>query len=315
MPTTKLKELAEMPDLLSGGHAACPGCAAPVVLRQMLMAAQQDDVKLVITMATGCMEVSTTVYPNSAWGVPFFHSAFENSSATISGVETAYRALKKQGKIDKDIRFIAMGGDGASYDIGLQSLSGALERGHNFAYICYDNEAYMNTGIQRSGSTPKGAHTTTAPAGKVSAGKTQVKKDLTAIAAAHGIPYAATATPQRARDLMKKVQKAVAIDGPCFINVLAPCPRGWRFKPELSIAMCKLAVEACVWPVYEIEDGRLTVNTKPKEKKPVEEWLKSQGRFKHLFKPQNEHLIAEIQADVDRKWDALLRREEFDKQA
>ena len=148
----------------------------------------------------------------------------------------------------------------------------------------------------------------------VSVGKQQVKKDLTAIAAAHGIPYAATATPQRARDLMQKVQKAVSIDGPCFLNVLAPCPRGWRFKPGDSMAMCKLAVETCVWPVYEIENGKLKINAKPREKKPVEEWLKSQGRFKHLFTPKFEHLVAEIQADVDRKWEQLLKREESDKQ-
>ena len=315
MPTTNLKELGNMPELLSGGHAACPGCGGPVVIRQMLLAAQQDGAKVVVSLATGCMEVSTTVYPNSAWRVPFIHSAFENSSATISGVETAFRALKKKGKIAADVRFIAMGGDGGTYDIGLQSLSGALERGHNFTYVCYDNEAYMNTGIQRSGGTPKGADTTTDPAGSVSPGKMQSKKDLAAIVAAHGIPYVATATPQRARDLMAKVQKAVSINGPCFINVLAPCPRGWRYKPELTMAMCKLAVETCVWPVYEIENGRLKINAKPREKKPVVEWLKSQGRFKHLFTPKFEHLIPEIQADVDRKWEALLRREEFDKQS
>jgi len=222
MATTNLKELSGMPDLLSGGHAACPGCAGPVAIRQILLAAQQDDVKAVCSIATGCMEVSTTVYPNSAWRVPLVHSAFENSAATISGVEAAYRSLKKQGKIERKIVFFAFGGDGGTYDIGLQSLSGALERWHDFTYICYDNEAYMNTGIQRSGATPKGAFTTTAPAGTVSAGKPQAKKDLTAIVAAHGIPYVAQASPHRARDLMRKVQKAVAIEGPCFSWPLTP---------------------------------------------------------------------------------------------
>jgi len=310
MPTTRLKELAEMGELLSGGHAACPGCAGPIALRQILLAAQQDGVYVVGSIATGCMEVCTTIYPNSAWRIPMVHNAFENSAATISGVEAAYRALKRQGRVEEDIRFIAFGGDGGTYDIGLQSLSGALERGHNFTYVCYDNEAYMNTGIQRSGATPRGAFTTTAQAGTVEAGKKQSKKDLTAIIAAHGIPYVAQASPHRARDLMQKVQKAVATEGPCFINVLSPCPRGWRFKPELTIQMCKLAADTCVWPLYEVEDGKVKVNYKPRQKKPVREWLEAQGRFRHLFAPRNEHLIEEIQREVDRKWEALLRREE-----
>ncbi len=312
MPTTKLTELGNMPELLSGGHAACPGCAGPVILRQALLAAQQDGACVVGSIATGCMEVCTTIYPNSAWRVPMVHSAFENSAATISGVETAYRALKKQGKLDRDIRFIAFGGDGGTYDIGLQSLSGALERGHNFTYICYDNEAYMNTGIQRSSATPRGAFTTTAPAGTMSAGKTQPKKDLTAIVAAHGVPYTAQASPHRARDLMQKVQKAVGTEGPCFLNIISPCPRGWRYKPEDTIKLAKLAVDTCLWPLYEVEDGRLKVNVKPRNKKPIREWLESQGRFRHLFSPKNEHLIEQIQQDVDRKWEQLLRREDAD---
>jgi pyruvate ferredoxin oxidoreductase beta subunit len=309
MATTNLKQLSEMPDLLSGGHAACPGCAGPVIIRQALLAAQQDGWHAVCSIATGCMEVSTTIYPNSAWRVPLVHSAFENAAATISGVEAAYQSFRKQGKLDKKITFIAFGGDGGTYDIGLQSLSGALERGHNFTYICYDNEAYMNTGIQRSGATPRGAFTTTAPAGKVSPGKTQVKKDLTAIVAAHGIPYVAQASPHRPRDLMRKVQRAVAIEGPCFLNTISPCPRGWRYPPEQSMAMAELAADTCVWPLYEIENGKVAVTYKPKEKKPVREWLKSQGRFRHLFAPQNEHLIEQIQQEVDRKWEKLLAME------
>ena len=312
MPTTNLKKLGDMPDLLSGGHAACPGCAGPIALRQILRAAQQDGAYVVAGIATGCMEVSTTIYPNSAWRVPLVHNAFENVAATVSGAEAAYRSLKKQGKLDKKIVFFAFGGDGGTYDIGLQSLSGALERGHDFTYICYDNEAYMNTGIQRSGATPKGAFTTTAPAGKVSSGKGQVKKDLTAIVAAHGVPYVAQASPHRARDLMQKVQKAVAVDGPTVINVLSPCPRGWRYAPDQTIAMCKLAEQTCVWPLFEIEDGKTKVNYKPREKKPVVEWLKSQGRFRHLFAPKNEYLVEEIQQDLDRKWDRLLALEALD---
>jgi pyruvate ferredoxin oxidoreductase beta subunit len=315
MATTSLKEVAEMPELLSGGHAACPGCAGPIALRQALRAAQQDEIKVVVSSATGCMEVVTTIYPNSAWNVPFIHSAFENSAATISGAEAAYRSLKRQGKIKQDIRFIAFGGDGGTYDIGLQSLSGALERGHNFTYICYDNEAYMNTGIQRSGATPKGAFTNTAQAGKVAAGKPEIKKDLTAICAAHDIPYVAQASLHRIRDYMNKVQKAINIEGPCFINVMSPCPRGWRYEPAKTIQICELAVNTCVWPVYEIENGRLSVNYKPSEKKkrPVRDWLESQGRFKHLFSPKNEHLIDQIQKEVDSKWNDLLHREECDR--
>lgn len=314
MATTSLKELSNFAEPITGGHAACPGCAGPVVLRQVLLAAQQDDVHVVGSIATGCMEVTTTVYPNSAWRIPMFHSAFENSASTIAGIEAAYRSLKRQGKVEKDIRFIAFGGDGGTYDIGLQALSGALERRHNITYVCYDNEAYMNTGIQRSGATPKGAFTTTAPAGKVEPGKREVKKDLTQIAAAHDIPYAAQASPHRARDLMKKVQKAVSIDGPCFLNVFAPCPRGWRYDPSETIQIAKLAAQTCVWPIYEVEDGKLSVSYKPRNKKPVEEWLKAEGRFKHLFKPGNEELIEEIQADVDRKWQALLKRERCDQE-
>ncbi len=309
MATTNLKELSEMPELLSGGHAACPGCAGPVALRQILLAAQQDEHFVVAGIATGCMEVSTTIYPNSAWRVPLVHNAFENSAATVSGAEAAYRSLTRQGKIDKKIAFIAFGGDGGTYDIGLQSLSGAMERGHNMTYICYDNEAYMNTGIQRSGATPRAAFTTTAPAGKVSFGKPQSKKNLTAIIAAHGIPYVAQSAPHRPRDLMKRVQKAVATEGPCFINVLSPCPRGWRYPPDQSMRLCQLAADTCIWPLYEVEDGKTTINYKPKEKKPVREWLKSQGRFRHIFAPQNEHLIDEIQQEIDRKWEALLAQE------
>jgi pyruvate ferredoxin oxidoreductase beta subunit len=184
-----------------------------------------------------------------------------------------------------------------------------MERGHNMTYICYDNEAYMNTGIQRSGATPRAAFTTTAPAGKVSSGKSQSKKNLTAIIAAHGVPYVAQTAPHRPRDLMKRVQKAVAIEGPCFINVLSPCPRGWRYPPDRSMRLCQLAADTCIWPLYEVEDGVTTISYKPKERKPVREWLKSQGRFRHVFAPQNEHLIDEIQQEVDRKWEALLAQE------
>jgi len=304
----KLKDISKNPELLAPGHRACPGCAAPTVLRQVLHVAGKNTV---IGFATGCMEVSTTIFPYTAWRVPFIHNAFENPAATISGVEAAYQSLKRQGKIDPDkkINFIAFGGDGATYDIGFQSLSGAMERNHDMLYICYDNEAYMNTGIQRSSATPKGASTTTAPAGKVKQGKEQNRKDLTACVIAHDIPYAAQASVHNHLDFMNKVQTALATKGASFINVLAPCHRGWRFPMDESINIAKHAVECCFWPIFEVKDHVWKINFKPKEKKPVVDWLKRQGRFKHLFKPGNEHIIEEIQVEVDRKWEELLDRE------
>jgi len=304
----RLKDLTDQPELLSGGHRACAGCTAPSALRQMMLVAGRDTV---VGCATGCMEVVTTIYPYTAWRVPFIHNAFENSAATISGAEAAYNALKRRGVIpaEKKINFIAMGGDGGTYDIGLQSLSGALERGHRMLYVCYDNEAYMNTGIQRSGATPKGAATMTAPAGKVHPGKEQNRKDLTAIVLAHNIPYVAQASPHNPRDLMAKVQRALEIDGPSFINVLAPCHRGWRCKVEDSMQMARLAVDTCFWPLFEVDHGVWKISYKPKEKKPLVEWLKPQGRFEHLFRPGNEAILAELQADVDLKWQELLDRE------
>ncbi len=304
----RLKELSRKEELLTGGHRLCAGCGAPIAVRQVLLAAE---VPVVVANATGCLEVSTTIYPYTAWRVPWIHTAFENAAATLSGVETMYRALKKKGKIDRKIKFIAFGGDGGTYDIGFQSLSGAMERGHDIVYICYDNGAYMNTGIQRSSATPFGANTTTSPAGKVIPGKLQHRKNLTRIMAAHGIPYVAQTTPAHWRDLMTKVRKALEVDGPAFINVLAHCNRGWRTGTNTTIQDLKLAVETCFWPLYEYENGKLTINYKPKEKRPVVEFLKTQGRFKHLFSPENEHLLKEIQDYVDREWERLLKEEEF----
>ncbi len=303
---TKLipKELAKKPDRLSPGHRLCAGCAAPIIVRQILAAI--DD-PVVVANATGCLEVATTIYPYTAWRVPWIHNAFENAAATIAGVETAYRSLVRQGKIpERNVKFIAFGGDGGTYDIGLQALSGALERGHQFLYVCYNNEAYMNTGIQRSGATPLGAHTTTSPAGSVIPGKQQMRKDLTAIVAAHDIPYVAQAAPSQWKDLMEKTRKAVNCGGPAFLNVLSSCNRGWRHETYETLEITQLAVDTCYWPLFEVENGVWRLNYKPKEKLPVEEWLKRQGRFRHLFRPENRHLIDELQAEVDRRWERLL---------
>lgn len=300
----RLKELSKQEDRFTHGHRMCAGCGAPIIVKQVLMA---TDYPIIASNATGCLEVSSCISEYTAWKIPWIHTAFENAAATITGAETMYRAMKKKGKIDREIKFIAFGGDGGTYDIGLQSLSGAMERGHNMLYICYDNGAYMNTGIQRSSATPFGADTTTNPAGSVIPGKLQKRKDLTKIMAAHNIPYAAQASPAHWMDLVKKVRKAFEIKGPKFMNIISPCNRGWRSKTDDAIALCRLAVNTCYWPLYEVENGITRITVKPKEKKPIIEFLKPQGRFKHLFKPGNEWMLKKIQEDIDEDWELLQK--------
>ena len=302
----KLKELSKKEDRLTPGHRLCAGCAAPIIVRQILTAIDEP---VVVANATGCLEVSTTIYPYTAWNVSWIHTAFETAASTISGVEAMYRSLVRQGKMEeRNLKFVAFGGDGGTYDIGIQALSGMMERGHRALYVCYNNEAYMNTGIQRSGATPLGAWTTTSPVGTVVPGKPRHRKDLTAIAAAHDIPYAAQASPHNWRDLMKKVRKAVAANGASFMNVISDCNRGWRHETDQTLEVTRLAVETCYWPLYEVEDGEWRLTYRPKEKLPIEEFLKPQGRFRHLFAEQNKHIIEELQAEVDRKWRQLLQR-------
>ena len=302
-----LKELSQREDRLTGGHRMCPGCGAPIIVRQVLMAVKEP---VVVACATGCLEVSTTIFPYSAWKNPFIHSAFENAAATMSGVEAAYTSLKRQGKISDEIKFIAFGGDGGTYDIGFQSLSGAMERGHDMLYVCYDNEAYMNTSIQRSSATPRGANTTTEPAGKVRQGKRMSRKDLTECMVAHNIPYVAQSVCGDWRDLTRKVEKAMSIKGPKFINVLQPCQLGWGYPMELTVEMGKLAIDTCFWTLYEVENGKYTINYKPKDKKPLVEFLKPQARFRHLFKPENKALLEELQAEIDKNWELLQKKAE-----
>lgn len=302
------KEEMNKPERLTGGHRLCAGCGAGVAVRGVLRALKVED-KAVIANATGCLEVSTFMYPYTAWKDSFIHSAFENAGATLSGVEGAYNALKRRGKIDDTYKFIAFGGDGGTYDIGFQSLSGAMERGHDMVYVCYDNGAYMNTGIQRSSATPRYADTTTSPIGKDSNGKVQSRKDLTAIIADHNIPYVAQTTfLGNMKDLHEKSEKAIYTEGAAFLNILAPCPRGWRYSTEKLMEMCKLAVETCYWPLFEVINGEWKLSYRPKNKLPITEFIKDQGRFAHLFKPGNEHLIEEMQNEVDRRWEALLKR-------
>ena len=290
-----LKELSAEQDLLAPGHRLCAGCAESIVVRQVLHAVGQP---VVVASPTGCLEVATSPYPYTSWRVPWIHSAFENVASTISGVETMCRSLVKQGKIeDKGIKFVVFAGDGATYDIGLQFLSGALERGHKFLYVCLNNEAYMNTGIQRSSATPLGAWTTTSPVGDAIPGKRENRKDLTAIIVAHNIPYVAQAA-----------QKAISADGPSFINVLVPCQRGWRYPQEETISITRLAAETCIWPLYEVINGEWKLNHRPSPKKPITDWLQSQGRFRHLLTPENTHIVDALQEIVDRQWDKLLER-------
>jgi pyruvate ferredoxin oxidoreductase beta subunit len=302
-----LRELTKQKELLTGGHRMCAGCGAPVAVRQVLHAVPEN-AQVVTCCPTGCLEVSTTIYPYSSWRTAYIHSAFENAAATISGVEAAYRALKKQGKISEDFRFVVFGGDGGTYDIGLQALSGMLERGHRVVYVCYNNEAYMNTGIQRSGATQLGTWTTTSPYGERSAGKGQNRKDLTAIAAAHNIPYVAQAAIHNWRDTVNKARKAFQADGSALLNILAPCHRGWRYPMEETVEISRLATETCIWPLYEVEDGKWRLTHKVREKKPLREYLEKQGRYSHLFRPENEDSLEQLQAFTDRQWEELLLR-------
>jgi pyruvate ferredoxin oxidoreductase beta subunit len=306
----KLKDLAQMEDRLVAGHGLCLGCGIPLICKIVLRATEDP---LIVANATGCLEVCTTIFPRTSWNVTWVHSAFENAAATIAGVETMYKALKNKGKIpaDKKIKFLAIGGDGGTYDIGIQALSGAMERGHNIVYVCYDNNVYANTGGQRSSATPLGASATTAPSGSKSPGKTQRRKDLTQILVAHKIPYVAQASVHRWQDLYNKAKRAFEVEGPAFLNVLCLCPTEWKYEESKGIKLAQMAADTCVWPLYEVENGKYKVNYKPKEKKSVLEWLKPQGRFRHLFKEENSWMIEQIQAEVDKDWADLNKLAEI----
>jgi pyruvate ferredoxin oxidoreductase beta subunit len=307
------KDIAEKPDLFLSGHRACAGCAPTTVLRLIMKATRGPTI---VTQATGCMEVVSSIYPYTSWAVPWLHTAFETAAANASGIEAALKALKRKGQLKHEhVDVIAIAGDGGTYDIGFQALSGAVERGHDFLFVLYDNEAYMNTGIQRSGGTPKGAATTTSPAGTSIPGKLEYKKPIADIMVAHEIPYVATATPYYWRDLLEKVRKGLEVEGPAFLHVLAPCPRGWRSDQAKSIEYSKLAVETCVFPLWEAVNGQyqLSVPSKlialaPQKKRPVTDYLQGQGRFRHLFAPKNKSLLEEFQRVTDERWQRLLAK-------
>ena len=281
------------------GHRACTGCAEILALRIALKGFGKD---VVIAMATGCMEIISSPLPATGWTVPWIHVAFENAAAVASGIEAGLKILRKKGKVaDKNVHVIAIGGDGGTMDIGLQALSGALERGHKFTYICVDNEAYMNTGIQRSSGTPFGAMTTTSPPGKQSIGQSTWKKNMPKIVAAHNIPYLATACPSYPFDLLEKVRKCKTIDGPSYLHVLSVCPTGWRTAADLSIRYGRLAVQSGAFPLYEVENGKYRVTFNPEPLRPITDYFKGQGRFRHL----TGDLVEKIQDRVTAEWEEL----------
>ncbi len=298
-----LKQLLEKPERLAPGHRTCQGCPIPIIVRSVLRA---TDKPVIVVNATSCLEVTTTLYPQTSWMVPWIHNAFENAPATMSGVMAVYEQFKKRKKIKEDVKFVVFGGDGSTYDIGLQSLSGAWEREEDFVYVCYDNEAYQNTGNQRSSATPLGASTTTTPLGKVSKGKLKARKDIMKIAAAHNLPYLAQTAIHNWADLHQKAGKAFEVKGPTFLNVFSPCVPGWKYDSSLTVELSKLAAETCFWPLYEIEKGKYKLNYQPKQKLPIIDFIKSQGRFKHLLKQENQAVLEELQAEVDKRWQELL---------
>jgi pyruvate ferredoxin oxidoreductase beta subunit len=289
---------------LAPGHRACQGCGEVLALR---LAAKALGREMMVVSATGCMEIISSAYPQTAWRVPWLHVAFENSAAVASGVEAALHIMKEKGKVTRDdIPILVVAGDGGTADIGLQALSGAMERGHNFIYLCLDNEAYMNTGIQRSSSTPYGAATTTSPPGKFSIGENRFKKDLPAIAVAHKIPYVATVNPAYYLDLMNKVRKASLIQGPAYIHAFSPCPTGWRHEGRYAVKMARLAVQTRVFPLYEVINGKYILSRKITKPKPVTEYLKLQKRFAHLT-PMDMEVIQE---NVNNEYERILKLSE-----
>ncbi len=268
-------------ELFSQGHRACQGCIPALVLRWMLKVLGRNTI---VCNATGCMEIISSSYPETAWNVPWIHVAFENAAAVASGVEAAIKALRRKGRLPYDVEptILAIGGDGGTSDIGIQALSGAMERGHRIIYLCYDNEAYMNTGVQRSSSTPLWATTTTSPAGKLSKGQKTWKKPLARIMADHRIAYCATMSLGYPFDFVSKVEKAKAADGPVFLHCFAPCPTGWKCGSELGIRLSRLVVQTGVYPLFEVVDGVTYQTYKPPFLKPLKDYVSPQGRYKHL---------------------------------
>ncbi len=310
-----LRKLAETrKPILLPGHRLCAGCGAAIVVKLIGYALRGPTV---IANATGCVEVATTIFPYTSWAIPWIHVAFENAAAVASGIEAAYKALQETGRLPyKNIDVIALAGDGGTYDIGIQALSGMAERGHKVLYVLYDNEAYMNTGIQRSGGTPMFAWTTTSPVGSAIPGKTQPKKPIADIMVAHRIPYVATATAAHWADLFRKVRKGLEVNGPAFLHVLSSCNRGWRHGLETAVEISRRAVDTCYFPLWEyklgegyyLTDRSLQIARNPKLKQPIEKYLELQERFRHILRPEGKELLKQLQEYVDAVWQDLLSR-------
>ena len=289
-------------EIFAPGHRACIGCAEALAVRLACKAMGQN---VIVTNATGCVEIISSQLPYTSWRVPWMHTLFENTAAVASGIEAGLKAMVRKGRsAEQDVKVVAMAGDGGTSDIGLQALSGALERGHDFLYICFDNEAYMNTGIQRSSATPYGASTTTSPAGKVSIGQFTWKKNMPAIVAAHDIPYVATACPSYPFDLMEKVRKGLDTPGPAYVHILSVCPTGWRSLPDLSVRIGRLAVETGIFPMYEVENGQYRLSFDFPKLRPVTDYLKLQGRFRHLSPAD----VNKIQTRVTEEYEKLREK-------
>lgn len=296
--------LVDKEEYFSFGHRACQGCGEALAIRLMCKALGKDTV---IANATGCMEVVSSFYPTTAWKLPWIHVAFPNAASVGSGVEAGLKVLRRKGRIaDRDVKTVSIGGDGGTVDIGIQALSGAMERGHDLLYVCFDNEAYMNTGIQRSGATPFGASTTTDPAGLASFGKKAWKKNVAEIMVAHNVPYVATACHSYPLDFMNKVKKAVKVKGPSYIHCLSVCPTGWRLPPEQCIKAGRMAVQTGIFPLYEVENGKYRMTIEMRELRPVDEYLKLQGRFRHLTEDEKKV----IQERVNQEYKKLMNKVE-----
>ena len=293
MSQVMIKDRVPQRELMVSGHLACPGCGGTLAMRMVLKELGPDTI---VVLPACCWSIIAGPYPQSSLKVPLYHSAFETGASVASGIKAALLA-----RGDTETTVVAWAGDGGTFDIGLQALSGAAERNEDILYVCYDNEAYMNTGIQRSSATPFGAWTTTTPGTHT---KSHPKKDMLAILAAHRVPYAATATPAYPEDLMAKVQRAKETRGTRFLHLLAPCPPGWKTADDETIELARMAVRSRVFPLLEVEDGERWRFTIDHPAEPVRPYLERQGRFRQLSDEQKR----EIQAQVDARWASLERR-------
>lgn len=303
-------QLCHNPQRLAGGHRLCPGCGIGSILKQVLTV---TDAPIVTANATGCSEICFSPYPYTSFKSPWIHSLFENAASVIGGVESTWKSLERRGQLtdkQKKIKFLAIGGDGATYDIGFQWLSGAIERGHNFTYLCFDNEGYMNTGYQRSSAVPEAYATNTTPVGSDVIGKSKKRKPFTRIIASHDLPYAAQINPAFAADAMKKAHRAFEVEGPAFLNAFSVCPTNWHHAAEDGLDVARLATESGMWPLYEFDNGGWRINCQPPKPEALDEFLGLQKRTRHLLKPENEKLLQSLRDQIDTEWNWIKKMAE-----